>query len=74
MFSLQALQCTVGTDRMMVTSGSCSSVGGQEVVDDRKRRRRRLLVTTNRLEPAMARPASIGLSSPAAASGIAATL
>ena len=39
-----------------------------------KRRRRRLLVTTKRLEAAIAAPASIGLSSPAAASGTAATL
>ncbi len=48
-------------------------VGGY-VVDDWKRRRRRLFDTTNRLEPAMAMPASIGLSRPAAAIGIAATL
>ena len=38
------------------------------------RRRRRELVTTMTLEAAMAAPAIIGLSSPAAASGIAATL
>ena len=41
---------------------------------DWKRRRRRLLVTTKTLENAIAAPASIGLSSPAAASGRAATL
>ena len=40
----------------------------------RKRRRRRLLLTTNTLEKAIASPASIGLSSPAAARGKAATL
>ena len=40
----------------------------------RKRRSRRLLVTTNTLEQAMAAPAMSGLSSPAAASGMAATL
>ena len=40
----------------------------------RKRRRRRLLVTTKTLENAMAAPASIGFSSPAAATGRAATL
>src|SRR5215212_7284701 len=39
-----------------------------------KRRSRRLLVTTNTLENAIAAAAMIGLSSPAAASGIAATL
>ena len=38
------------------------------------RRRRRLLVTTKTLDSAIAAPASIGLSSPAAASGRAATL
>ena len=42
--------------------------------DQRKRRSRRLLVTTNTLEQAMAAPAISGLSSPAAASGMAATL
>ena len=40
----------------------------------RKARSRRLLVTTNTDEKAIAAPAIIGLSSPAAASGIAATL
>ena len=40
----------------------------------RKRRSRRLLLTTNTLENAMAAPASMGLSSPAAAMGRAATL
>src|SRR5699024_6780597 len=40
----------------------------------RNRRRRRLLPTTNTEENAIAAPAIIGLSSPAAASGIAATL
>ena len=40
----------------------------------RKRRSRRLLVTTNTDENAIAAPASIGFSSPAAASGRAATL
>ena len=40
----------------------------------RKRRRRRLLVTTNTLEKAIAPAAIIGLSRPATASGIAATL
>ena len=40
----------------------------------RKRRSRRLLVTTNRLELAIAAAATIGLSRPATASGIAATL
>ena len=39
-----------------------------------KRRRRRLFVTTNTLENAIAAAATIGLSSPATASGIAATL
>src|SRR5690554_1244468 len=39
-----------------------------------KPRRRRLLLTTKTLERAMAAPAIIGLSIPAAASGIAATL
>ncbi len=39
-----------------------------------KLRRRRLLLTTNTLEKAIAAPASIGLSSPSAASGIAAVL
>ena len=42
--------------------------------DQPARRRRRELVTTMTLEAAMAAPAIIGLSSPAAASGIAATL
>ena len=41
---------------------------------DLKRRRRRLLETTKTLENAIARPASIGLSRPAAARGSAATL
>ncbi len=40
----------------------------------RKRRSRRLLLTTKRLEAAIAAAAIIGLSSPATASGIAATL
>ncbi len=40
----------------------------------RKRRSRRLLVTTKTEEKAIAAPAIIGLSRPAAASGIAATL
>jgi hypothetical protein len=40
----------------------------------RKRRSRRLLVTTKTEEKAIAAPAIIGLSSPAAASGTAATL
>src|SRR5262249_12723046 len=40
----------------------------------RKRRNRRLLLTTKRLEPAIAAAAIIGLSSPATASGMAATL
>ena len=40
----------------------------------RKRRNRRLLVTTKTEEKAIAAPASIGLSRPAAASGRAATL
>jgi hypothetical protein len=39
-----------------------------------KRRRRRLLLTTNTLEKAIAPAAMIGLSRPATASGIAATL
>ena len=39
-----------------------------------KRRSRRLLATTATLEKAMAAPAIIGLSSPAAASGMAARL
>ena len=39
-----------------------------------KARSRRLLLTTNTLDNAMAAPASMGLSSPSAASGIAATL
>jgi len=39
-----------------------------------KRRRRRLLLTTNTEDSAIAAPAIIGLSSPAAASGRAATL
>ena len=39
-----------------------------------KRRSRRLLLTTNRLEQAIAAAAIIGLSRPATASGIAATL
>ena len=52
-------------------------VGG--TVDDEwgglvKARSRRLLLTTNTLDNAMAAPASMGLSSPSAASGIAATL
>src|SRR5262245_26857566 len=40
----------------------------------RNRRRRRLLLTTKRLEAAIAAAATIGLSRPATASGIAATL
>jgi hypothetical protein len=40
----------------------------------RKRRRRRLLLTTKTLENAIAAPAIMGLSSPAAARGRAATL
>src|SRR6185503_18596286 len=40
----------------------------------RKRRRRRLFVTTKRLDAAIAAAATIGLRSPATASGIAATL
>jgi hypothetical protein len=40
----------------------------------RKRRSRRLFVTTKTLEKAIAAPATSGLSTPAAASGIAATL
>jgi hypothetical protein len=40
----------------------------------RNRRRRRLLLTTNTLEKAMAAPAIMGLSRPAAARGMAATL
>ena len=65
MFNWHARQWTVGTLSSMVAM----ILGGQ-----RKRRRRRLLVTTNTLENAIAAPASIGLSSPAAASGRAATL
>ena len=86
MFSLQDVQCTVGTASSMVAIGVAPSVGSGERVPDvalmrwrpgawpRKRRRRRLLVTTNTLENAIAAPASIGLSRPAAASGRAATL
>ncbi len=48
--------------------------GKGESTRQRKRRSRRLLVTTKTLEKAIAAPASIGLSRPAAASGIAATL
>src|SRR5690606_33100094 len=44
-----------------------------EADDQRNRRSRRLLVTTNTLDTAIAAPASIGLSSPAAATGIADT-
>ena len=44
------------------------------VVREVKARSRRLLLTTNTLDNAMAAPASMGLSSPSAASGIAATL
>ena len=40
----------------------------------RKRRSRRLFVTTNTDENAIAAPATVGLSSPATANGIAATL
>ena len=46
----------------------------QPPTDQPARRRRRELETTMTLEAAMAAPAIIGLSSPAAASGIAATL
>ena len=47
---------------------------GQPGCQGRKRKRRRLLVTTNTDDAAMAAPAISGLSSPAAASGRAATL
>src|SRR5699024_11434038 len=52
------------------------SAAGQRTcgTSERNRRSRRLLVTTNTEENAIAAPASIGLSSPAAATGMAATL
>ncbi len=46
----------------------------ETVASDRTRRRRRLFVTTKTLEKAIAAEATIGLSSPATASGMAATL
>ncbi len=51
-----------------------AGTGGQPACADRKRRSRRLLETTKTLESAIAAPASIGLSIPNAASGIAAAL
>ena len=58
-----------GSRRRARTCSSAPRPAGQPA-----RRNRRELVTTMTLEAAMAAPAIIGLSSPAAASGIAATL
>src|SRR5690606_28015395 len=55
-------------------AGRGQAVDGASVARLRKERRRRLLPTTNTLENAIAAPASIGFSSPSAASGIAAVL
>ncbi len=56
------------------TCGTSSASEAQRPASGRNPRRRRLFVTTNTELNAIAAPASIGLSSPAAASGIAATL
>ena len=67
-------------DRPVVQTGAGAAAGvradaGVAVVAlDRNDRRRRLLLTTNTLEKAMAAPASMGLSRPRAARGMAATL
>lgn len=59
----------VGDDRGSTTPSSRNADG-----QPWKARNRRLLLTTNTLDSAMAAPASIGFSKPAAASGMAATL
>jgi hypothetical protein len=56
-------------------AGAAACLGGDRAAQVAwKRRSRRLLDTTNTLEKAIAAPASMGLSSPAAARGMAATL
>ena len=64
----------IANRRREVTLERIARVHEAQSCDQPARRRRRELVTTMTLEAAMAAPAIIGLSSPAAASGIAATL
>lgn len=61
-----------GFQRVWISGGPTGA--GQSVEAARKARRRRLFVTTSTLDSAIAAPASIGFSSPSAATGIASTL
>ena len=68
------ITATTSVYSIMLTVNGAPPVWARRRLSQLKRRSRRLLVTTKRLEQAIAAPAMIGLSRPAAASGRAATL
>ncbi len=64
----------IGTNGHRLKADPGSETVAQPARWGANRRSRKLFITTNTLEPAMAAPATTGLSRPAAASGMAATL
>ena len=69
-----ATETTSGPQNSTEVGPASVAPAHQELSDGWKRRSRRLFATTNTLENAIAAPAIMGLSSPSAASGSAATL